>query len=69
MSHSVACPCCQDELYTTVALSKDHSAKHSGPDMQREGERMYMVCPHCHKKIDFLGGNGLRISPIQKCGK
>ena len=69
MSNIVNCPCCQKELYQSAHIEGPHFGKVSGPELQQQFNRAFMVCPHCQCEVEFEGSGSMKISPIQPCLK
>ena len=69
MANPVACPCCREELYSTVQIQGPHFGKASGPALEQDSAGAFMVCPHCKSRVEFVGSGQLQLSPIQACKK
>ncbi len=64
------CPCCSKELISVLVIEgTPFSGKIGETGIQRQGDRMFKICPHCQNEIELIGTGGIRVSPIQPCGK
>jgi len=64
---SIACPCCNLELYTSTHPSGLYSHQIPGEKLYWREGKCFLECRHCQCEVLMMGAGYMLPSPMQLC--